>query len=108
MCHARGLCVELTRLTAPFCWGRNLSVQSPHFLYLIEVGTTDPDAPDQRILSAWEVAARLSFFLVDGPPDAELRELQQTHDAALAERLKGTVPSGQGLPFTRFGPGDLP
>mgnify|MGYP000303371311 CR=1 FL=1 len=46
---------------------------SPHFLYIVEVGTSDADRPDERVLTEWELASRLSYFLTDGPPDAPLR-----------------------------------
>ncbi len=46
---------------------------SPHFTYIVEVGVTDPEHPDERLLTSWELAARLSFFLTDAPPDALLR-----------------------------------
>ncbi len=46
---------------------------SPHFLYIVEVGKTDPTLPDERVLTEWELAQRLSYFLTDAPPDAELR-----------------------------------
>lgn len=68
---------------------------SPHFLYIVEVGASDPDIADERILTEWEVATRLSYFLTDGPPDAELRASVGTlHDPAVrtehATRLLAT------------------
>lgn len=47
-------------------------LQSPYFLYQVEVGEPDPDDPDRRRLTGWEMATRMSFFLVDTTPDAEL------------------------------------
>ncbi|MBZ5714858.1 DUF1592 domain-containing protein [Nannocystis pusilla] len=47
-------------------------LQSPYFIYLVEVGEPDPDDPDVRRLTATELAARMSFFLLGQTPDAEL------------------------------------
>ena len=43
-------------------------LQSPHFLYRPELGRTD----DRRLLTAHELASRLSYFLWQSPPDDEL------------------------------------
>lgn len=48
-------------------------LQSPAFLYLSEVGEADPSVAGRRRLTGWELASRLSFFLVNAPPDDELR-----------------------------------
>jgi hypothetical protein len=47
-------------------------LQSPYFLYQVEVGEPDPDDPERRRLTGWEMATRMSFFLVDTTPDVEL------------------------------------
>ena len=46
---------------------------SPHFLFRVEQGESDPEDPTRRRYTSWEMASRLSFFLVGGPPDADLR-----------------------------------
>jgi hypothetical protein len=46
---------------------------SPSFLYLIEVGTPVDDEPGTFLLDDYEHAARLSYALCEGPPDATLR-----------------------------------
>lgn len=46
-------------------------LQSPNFLYRIELGD-GPSADGLTTLSPLEVASRLSFFLHGGPPDEEL------------------------------------
>ena len=65
---------------------------SPHFLYLIERGTPEPDRPGWYRLDDWELATRLSYSLCEQPPDAELRtaaaagelhEPQQIRDQAV-------------------------
>jgi len=50
----------------------NAVLQSPHFLYRIELGEDDPDRPGYRRYTDWEMASRLSFFLWNTLPDAEL------------------------------------
>jgi len=48
-------------------------LQSPHFLYRVELGEADPDRPGERRLSAHELAARLAAFLWNSVPDDALR-----------------------------------
>jgi hypothetical protein len=48
-------------------------LQSPHFLYLEELGEPDPADSTRRRLTANELASRLSFFLTNAPPDEALR-----------------------------------
>ncbi|PLK27493.1 DUF1592 domain-containing protein [Novosphingobium sp. TH158] len=45
---------------------------SPHFLMRIERTEPDPARPGQQRLDAWSKATRLSYFLSDTAPDAEL------------------------------------
>ncbi|UQA58160.1 DUF1592 domain-containing protein [Polyangium aurulentum] len=47
-------------------------LQSPHFLYQIELGEPVAGRPDLRKLSGFELASRISFFLLGTTPDAEL------------------------------------
>lgn len=47
-------------------------LQSPNFIYLVEVGEPDPDDPAVRRLTPHELVARMSFFLLDQTPDAAL------------------------------------
>ena len=57
-------------------------LQSPYFLYRQEHGTEDPDDPDIRRLTDWELASRMSFLLWNSIPDEELL------DAAAAGELQ--------------------
>ncbi len=53
-------------------------LQAPEFLYIVEIGEPDPDAPvdaPRRRLTQAELAARLSFFLIDTTPDTALLDL---------------------------------
>jgi len=67
--------------TAGQDWGGNFEtglkyelmaiLQSPHFLYLVEVG--EPTEDGSRLqLTGYELATRMSFFLTGRTPDAEL------------------------------------
>ncbi len=47
-------------------------LQSPNFIYQVEVGEPDPDDPTLRKLDGYEIATRMSFFLLDSPPSREL------------------------------------
>src|SRR5205814_5088424 len=45
---------------------------SPQFLFRTELGPPERDQQTPVTLTAFEKAAALSYFLADGPPDAEL------------------------------------
>lgn len=50
-------------------------LQSPHFLYRVELGMPDPVIDDVVRLSSYEVASRLSYLLWNSMPDEELLSL---------------------------------
>ncbi len=64
-------------------------LQSPYFIYRVEIGEPDPDAPGSRRYTDFEMASRLSFLLWDTlPTDALLDDAaagKLTDDAQLAE-----------------------
>jgi hypothetical protein len=69
-------------------------LQSPYFLYQVEIGEPDPDVPGRRRLTGWEMATRMSYFLAGTTPDdalldaAEAGELDSSAGIrAQAERL---------------------
>jgi hypothetical protein len=47
-------------------------LQSPYFLYIVEIGVPDQDDPKIRHLTGPELATRMSFFLLNSTPDAAL------------------------------------
>ena len=57
-------------------------LQSPNFLYRSEIGVPDPTDPGRRLLTSFELAARLSYFLWAAPPDEAL--LDAAESGALA------------------------
>lgn len=56
-------------------------LQSPHFLYQVEIGEPDPLEPTRRRLTGYELATRMAYFLTGAPPDDALL------DAAAADEL---------------------
>lgn len=69
-------------------------LQSPHFLYRVELGEPDPGDPTRLRFTGWEMATRLSFLLWNGPPDDLLLDAAERGDlvtdaglVAEAERL---------------------
>lgn len=47
-------------------------LQSPNFIYQVEIGEPDLDDPTLRRLTGHEIATRMSFFLLDTTPSREL------------------------------------
>lgn len=47
-------------------------LQSPHFLFRVEIGEPDPADRDRLRYTSWEMASRLSYFLWGSAPDEEL------------------------------------
>ena len=60
-------------------------LQSPHFVFRVELGTPDAADASRRMLTAYETASRLSFLLTNGGPDQGLL------DAAAANKLGTSV-----------------
>jgi hypothetical protein len=63
-------------------------LQAPTFLYISELGEEDDDG---FALTPWEVAAQLSFFLLDSVPDEGLREAAADGRLADAEGIEAEV-----------------
>jgi hypothetical protein len=62
-------------------------LQSPNFVYRVELGEPDPDHAGQMRFTDYEMAARLSFFLWNTTPDDEL----------LAAAARGELTTDEGL-----------
>ncbi len=74
--HARWLQISVG-LAQPDAWeGLRMAVagmlQSPHFLYRVEIGAPDPEVPGRLRYTGYEMASRLSFLLWDSMPDDAL------------------------------------
>ena len=63
-------------------------LQSPYFVYRIEVGEPNPDRPGQRLLTDYEVATRLAFFLWNTLPDDELLDAAEAGELSTPEGLE--------------------
>lgn len=61
-------------------------LQSPRFLYKVEIGTGEKISEKAVKLSPYEVAARLSYAMWDGPPDDKLN--QAAASGGLADKQK--------------------
>ena len=53
-------------------------LESPSFLYRVELGTPDPEKPGVRRYTGYEMASRLSFFLWNSTPDAALLDAAES------------------------------
>jgi Protein of unknown function (DUF1592)/Protein of unknown function (DUF1588)/Protein of unknown function (DUF1595)/Protein of unknown function (DUF1587)/Protein of unknown function (DUF1585) len=68
-------------------------LQSPHFLYRVEIGTPDPSDASRALFDDHELATRMSFFLWNTTPDDQLldaadgRQLTQGGLSTQAGRL---------------------
>ncbi|MCX4239575.1 DUF1592 domain-containing protein [Paraliomyxa miuraensis] len=63
-------------------------LQSPHFIYRVELGMADPRAGDVVALTHYEIASRLSYLLWNSMPDAllfEAADAERLHDPAELE-----------------------
>jgi hypothetical protein len=63
-------------------YGLAALLQSPYFLYRVELGTADPDDASIRWLDDYELATRLSYLLWNTTPDSTL--LQAAQDGQLS------------------------
>ena len=77
------------------------TLQSPDFLFRVEIGTPAASNPSLRWLTDHELASRLAFFLTDRPPDDALL------DAADAGDVIAGVVELRGPAFARSGAGNL-
>ena len=93
---------ERARLESVFSWGLQdggftsgialtlqAILQSPSFLYRVEVAKPDPALPPGvRRLTSWELASRLSFFAWNSTPDDPLLDLAASGDLVDPEVLR--------------------
>ncbi len=68
-------------------------LQSPNFLYQVEIGVPDPDAPHVRRLTGYEMATRLSYFLRDTTPSPALMDAAQQGVLDSAEGVRSVAQS---------------
>lgn len=63
-------------------------LQSPYFLYMVEVGEENPEEPGHRWLTQPELATRLSFFLLGRTPDAALLGAAEKGELETTDQVK--------------------
>jgi hypothetical protein len=78
-------------------YGLSGMLQSPGFLFRAASGEPDPEHAGKRRYTSYEMASRLSYFLWNSTPDAELLEAAEAGalvtDAGLAEQAKRLLAS---------------
>jgi hypothetical protein len=63
-------------------------LQSPSFLYRVEIGEPDPADPARRLLTPYELASRLSFFFWGTTPDDALLDAAQSGALATTQGIQ--------------------
>ena len=63
-------------------------LQSPHFLYMAEVGEPDPDDPTRMKLTPNELLTRMSFFLQGRTPDRQLIDVAESGGLDTEEQIR--------------------
>jgi PAS domain-containing protein len=63
-------------------------LQSPFFLYQVELGAADAKDPSRHALSGYEIATRMSFFLLDTTPDEALLDDAEAGRLATPEGVR--------------------
>jgi hypothetical protein len=66
-------------------------LQSPSFIYLVEVGEPDPEAPGRWRYTDWEMAGRLAAFLWASAPDDALLDAAAAGELTAADGLHAQV-----------------
>lgn len=90
---------------AGLSYGFAALLMSPHFLYRVELGD-GPDAPLEAY-DDWEMASRLSFFLWNTTPDAELLDDAAAGRLTAEADLEAVVDRMLSDPRTREGVAEL-
>ena len=66
-------------------------LQSPNFLYQVEVGEVDPSDGSRKRLTSVEMATRLAFFLTDRPPDDALLDRAEAGKLTTREEIRAAA-----------------
>jgi hypothetical protein len=79
---------DLGDVNAAMKHGAASVLQSPNFLFRVEIGVPVPDAPNVLRYTSWEMASRLSYLILAGPPDAELVALAEADGLDSVEAIE--------------------
>lgn len=82
-------------------------LQSPYFLYQVEIGEPDPTDPAHRVITSVEAATRLSFFLLDTTPTAELLTIAENGGLAAPEDVRAVAEAMVEAPAARLALGNF-
>jgi hypothetical protein len=63
-------------------------LQSPNFLFRVEIGVEDPNTPGILRYTSWEMASRLSYLILAAPPDAELVALADADELGSVDAIE--------------------
>lgn len=85
---AQGASAELGDFYAGAEYAIATLLQSPNFLYQVEIGEPDPGAGGLRRLTGFEIASRMSFFLLDSTPSAALLDAAAAGDLDDADGVR--------------------
>ncbi|MEZ4233023.1 MAG: DUF1592 domain-containing protein [Polyangiaceae bacterium] len=101
-----GIASEAARQLSDFYDGLEFAMagllQSPNFLFRVELGETDPDSAFKRYTST-EMASRLAFFLWNSTPDDELLDAGERGDLLDAKQIDAQVARMLESPRARVG-----
>jgi hypothetical protein len=63
-------------------------LESPNFLYRVEIGAPDPNAGGRYRFDSFEIASRLSYFLTGSTPDTELLQAADSRQLDAPDGLR--------------------
>ncbi len=66
-------------------------LQSPNFLFQVEIGEPDPKNAMRRALTGYEMATRLSYFLLDTTPADALLDLAENGGLDTADEIRAAA-----------------
>lgn len=78
-------------------------LESPHFLFRVELGEPDPAAPGQLRFTAWELASRLSFLMWNTIPDEALLDAAERGELLTDAGLDAALDRLLASPRARLG-----
>ncbi len=88
---ASGAATQLDDFYAGLALAIEAMLISPEFLFVVDVGEPDPARLGSERLDAYSLASRLSFFLWNAPPDAELLSAAESGELHTETGLRAQV-----------------
>src|SRR5690606_13548195 len=79
---------DLGDAEAAIKYGAASVLQSPNFLFRIEIGEEDPNVPHLLRFTSWEMASRLSYLITAAPPDDELLALADADELQSVDEIE--------------------